>query len=79
MDERNPVPYRTPVGLEIGKHYQPPKPRDIRVDLIDIYDQDLIQMAYITNGRELRAEKIALVSSVVVVLLLSVGLIALGG
>jgi hypothetical protein len=77
MDDRSPVPYRTPAGLEIGKHYQPPKPRDIRVDLIDIYDQDRIQMAYITDGRELREEKITLVSCVAVVILLSIALLAL--
>jgi hypothetical protein len=79
MDDLKPVPYRTPAGLEIGKNYQPPKPRDIRVDLIDIYDQDRIQMAYITDGRELRLEKIVLASCVATVFFLSIVLLALGG
>lgn len=78
MEEQTAVPYRTRTGLEIGKHYQPPKPRDIRVDLIDIYDQDRIQAALITDGRELRAEKIDLVSCIVGAAFLFIVLMTVG-
>jgi hypothetical protein len=78
MNDQNTVPYRTPTGLEIGKYYQPPKPRNVGSDLIDIYDQDRIQMAYITDGNEWRIEKITLIVSILAVLFLSVLLIALG-
>ena len=59
MDNEMIVPYRTASGLEIGKNYVPPKGRDIRLDLVDVYDQDMIQMAYITNGEQMRQEKMA--------------------
>ena len=64
-----PTPYRTPSGIEIGKYYQPPKNRDYHLDMIDIYDQDMIQMAYITNGDEFRLEKLVLIGCVFFVIL----------
>jgi hypothetical protein len=64
MDDIELVPYRTMTGLKIGSRYQPPKGRDIRLDTIDIYDQDMIQMAYITNGDQFRLEKLVLIGCV---------------
>ena len=58
-----PTPYRTASGIEIGKHYRPPKNRDYHLDMIDIYDQDMIQMAYITDGSHFRVEKLALIGA----------------
>jgi len=65
----NPTPYRTASGIEIGKHYRPPKNRDYHLDMIDIYDQDMIQMAYITDGSDFRMEKLVLIGSVVFAIL----------
>ena len=72
------VPYRTPSGLEIGKNYVPPKGRDIRLDLVDVYDQDMIQMAYITNGYQFRQEKLAFIGCVCFALFFIFILIFLG-
>jgi len=58
-----PTPYRTASGIEIGKYYQPPKNRDYHLDMIDIYDQDMIQMAYITDGSEFKLEKLTLIGA----------------
>jgi hypothetical protein len=64
------TPYRTASGIEIGKHYRPPKNRDYHLDMIDIYDQDMIQMAYITDGSEFKLEKLVLIGCVVFAFLL---------
>lgn len=64
MDNETIVPYRTFTGLKIGSRYIPPKDRDICLDTIDIYDQDMIQMAYITNGDQFRLEKLVLIGCV---------------
>jgi len=63
-----PTPYRTASGIEIGKYYQPPKNRDYHLDMIDIYDQDMIQMAYITDGSHFKMEKLALIGSFIAVI-----------
>jgi pimeloyl-CoA synthetase len=64
MDNKILTPYRTASGIEIGKRYTPPKERDIRVDYIDIYDQELLQMAYIGDSSEIRMEKLVTISCV---------------
>jgi len=46
------TPYKTKSGLEIGKHYQPPKNSDTN------YDMDLIQNAFLSDPYEVRMERI---------------------
>jgi hypothetical protein len=52
MSNKNITPYKTKSGLEIGKHYQPPKTEDTN------YDMDLIQHAFLSDHKEIRRERI---------------------
>ena len=52
MSNKNITPYKTKSGLEIGKHYQPPKFSDTN------YDMDLIQNAFLCDPNAIRRERI---------------------
>jgi hypothetical protein len=52
MNNKTITPYKTKSGLEIGKHYQPPKNSDTN------YDMDLIQNAFLSDPSEIRRERI---------------------
>lgn len=78
MDNEKIVPYKTFTGLEIGKNYRPPKGRDMCLDTIDIYDQDMIQMAYISDGQQFRLEKLVLLGCVAFALFFVLIMIFLG-
>lgn len=52
MSNKNITPYKTKSGLEIGKHYQPPKVGETN------YDMDLIQNAFLSDPHEVRRERI---------------------
>jgi len=69
MHNKNITPYKTKSGLEIGKHYQPPKVGDTN------YDMDLIQDAFLSDPYEKRRERIFVATYIVLTILAVICLI----